>query len=54
MPYNADGSKTKNPTRGQRAAYNKQKSQARNIRKSSASNQGGGSIGGGTAAGGGG
>jgi hypothetical protein len=57
MPYNADGSKTKNPTRGQRAQYNRQKAQARAMRpktKTSASNQGGASIGGGTSGGGGG
>ena len=53
MPYNADGSKTKNPTRGQRAAYNKQKSQAKKMRKdASGGKTGGAAIGGGAAAGG--
>lgn len=52
MPYDQNGKKIKNPTRGQRAQYNKQKSQARKLRKSSASNQGGASIGGGTSGGG--
>ena len=63
MPYHSDGSKIKNPTRGQRAAYHKQKSQANQIRKAATkhsenphtrlyggSNVGGASIGGGSSA----
>ena len=55
MPYNSDGSKIKNPTKSQHAAYMRQKaatkhSQNPHARLYAGSNAGGASIGGGSAA----
>ena len=53
MPYNADGSHKKNPTKKDWAGYHRQKSQAKKMRKdASGGKTGGAAIGGGAAAGG--